>query len=92
MQERYIHMTNVYYRNADFCLIMFDLTNRDSFEACSRWKNDLDIKYKLSDGFYFFFINITMIFKNNRKMYIIFFHNKGTKCPCLLVGNKVLKI
>jgi GTPase SAR1 family protein len=54
MQERYIHMTNVYYRNADFCLIMFDLTNRDSFEACSRWKNDLDIKYKLSDGFYFF--------------------------------------
>lgn len=49
-QERYIYMTNVYYRNAEFCLIMFDLTDRHSFEACSKWKLDLDLKYKLSDG------------------------------------------
>jgi len=48
-QERYIYMTNVYYKNADFCLVMFDLTNRESFEACSKWKQDLDLKYKLDD-------------------------------------------
>lgn len=48
-QERYIYMTNVYYKNADFCLVMFDLTNRESFEACAKWKQDLDLKYKLDD-------------------------------------------
>ena len=61
-QERYIYMTHVYYKNADYCLIMFDLTNKESFEACAKWKLDLDQKYRLADG---------------------------SKCPCLLIGNKV---
>jgi len=60
-QERYISMTHVYYKNADFCLILFDLTNKESFLACQKWKNDLDKKHELSDG---------------------------SKCPCLLIGNK----
>ena len=55
-------MTHVYYKNSDFCLIMFDLMNRKSFEACARWKLDLDEKYSFYDG---------------------------SKCPCLLIGNKV---
>ena len=55
-------MTHVYYRNADFCLIMFDLNDRESFRACAKWKTDLDEKYRLEDG---------------------------SKCPCLLIGNKV---
>ena len=49
-QERYIHMTHVYYKNADFCLVMFDLTNRESFNKCAKWKADLDEKYSLEDG------------------------------------------
>ena len=61
-QERYIYMTHVYYKNADFCLIMFDLTSRDSFKACAKWKRDLDDKHRMEDG---------------------------SKCPCLLIGNKV---
>lgn len=61
-QERYIYMTHVYYKNSDFCLIMFDLNNLESFKACARWKRDLDDKYRLEDG---------------------------SKCPCLLIGNKV---
>ena len=61
-QERYIYMTHVYYKNADFCLIMFDLMSRDSFRACAKWKKDLDDKYRMEDG---------------------------SKCPCLLIGNKV---
>jgi hypothetical protein len=40
---------------------MFDLTSRPSFEACAKWKTDLDEKYRMKDG---------------------------TKCPCLLIGNK----
>ena len=62
-QERYIYMTHVYYKNADFCLIMFDLMSRDSFRACAKWKKDLDDKYRMEDG---------------------------SKCPCLLIGNKVI--
>ena len=49
-QERYIHMTHVYYKNSDFCLVMFDLMSRESFKACARWKADLDEKYVLEDG------------------------------------------
>ena len=64
-QERYIYMTHVYYKNADYCLIMFELNNRKSFEDCAKWKEDLDNKYRLNDG---------------------------SKCPCLLVGNKVIII
>jgi GTPase SAR1 family protein len=56
-------MTHVYYKNSDFCLIMFDLMNRKSFESCAKWKLDLDEKYSFYDG---------------------------SKCPCLLIGNKVI--
>ena len=49
-QERYIHMTHVFYKEADFCLIVFDITSRDSFEACARWKKDLDDKYVMDNG------------------------------------------
>lgn len=57
-------MTRVYYRDAKGCIIMFDLTNRNSFLNVSRWKEDLDSKVWLADG---------------------------SKIPCLLLANKVLK-
>ena len=56
-------MTHVFYKEAEFCLIVFDITNRESFLAVSKWKKDLDDKYTLENG---------------------------TKCPCLLIGNKVI--
>ena len=56
-------MTHVFYKDAEFCLIVFDITNRESFLAVSKWKKDLDDKYTLENG---------------------------TKCPCLLIGNKVI--
>lgn len=43
-------MTHVFYKNADFCLIVFDISNRESFEACARWKMDLDEKYEMENG------------------------------------------
>ncbi len=43
-------MTHVFYKDADFCLIVFDITNRETFEACARWKNDLDNKYEMENG------------------------------------------
>jgi GTPase SAR1 family protein len=49
-QERYIHMTHCFYKDADFCLVIFDITNRESFLACAKWKKDLDDKYMLKSG------------------------------------------
>ena len=49
-QERFTWMTRVYYRDAKGCIIMFDLTNRQSFLNVSRWKEDLDAKVWLPDG------------------------------------------
>lgn len=43
-------MTRVYYRNADAAVIMFDLTNRKTFENAAMWKRDLDSKCLLPDG------------------------------------------
>ena len=43
-------MTRVYYREAKGCIIMLDLTNRQSFLNVSRWKEDLDSKVWLPDG------------------------------------------
>lgn len=49
-QDRYICLTRVYYQNSDGCIIMFDLTNRKSFESVVQWKHDLDSKCILDNG------------------------------------------
>jgi Ras-related protein Rab-7L1 len=49
-QERYTSMTRVYYRDAHGCIIMFDLTNRNSFLNVTKWKRDFDSKCVLADG------------------------------------------
>ena len=49
-QERFASMTRVYYRNADAAVIMFDLTNRKTFENAAMWKSDLDSKCLLPNG------------------------------------------
>ena len=49
-QERFLSITRVYYRDAHACIIMFDLTQRRSFENALAWKRDLDAKCVLDDG------------------------------------------
>lgn len=43
-------MTRVYYRDSKGCIIMFDLSNRNSFLSVPKWKKDLDSKVTLLDG------------------------------------------
>lgn len=43
-------MTRVYYKDAHGCIIMFDLTNRNSFQNTIKWKKDVDSKCMLPDG------------------------------------------
>lgn len=49
-QERYTSMTRVYYRDAHGCIVMFDLTNRNSFLNVVKWKRDFDSKCIMADG------------------------------------------
>jgi len=49
-QERFGNMTRVYYKEAVGCFIVFDVTRQSTFEAVSKWKNDLDSKVQLQDG------------------------------------------
>lgn len=49
-QERFGNMTRVYYKEAVGAFIVFDLTRASTFDAVTKWKNDLDLKVQLSDG------------------------------------------
>ncbi|KAM4742276.1 ras-related protein Rab-38 [Anableps anableps] len=49
-QERFGNMTRVYYREAMGAFIVFDVTRPTSFEAVTKWKEDLDSKLTLANG------------------------------------------
>lgn len=39
-QERFQSLGNAFYRGTDCCLLVFDITNAESFENISSWKNE----------------------------------------------------
>lgn len=43
-------MTRVYYKEAVGAFVVFDVTRASTFDAVTKWKNDLDSKVQLSDG------------------------------------------
>lgn len=49
-QERFGNMTRVYYREAMGAFIVFDVTRPATFEAVTKWKEDLDSKLTLTNG------------------------------------------
>ncbi|CAL1267155.1 unnamed protein product [Larinioides sclopetarius] len=49
-QERFTWMTRVYYRDAQGCIVMFDLNKRSTFVNAMKWKKDVDAKCQLPDG------------------------------------------
>lgn len=49
-QEHFRAMTRTYYRGASGCVVMFDVTNRDTYEHTRDWKLDLDSKVVLPNG------------------------------------------
>ncbi|XP_070193751.1 ras-related protein Rab-7L1-like [Littorina saxatilis] len=49
-QERFTSMTRVYYKDAHACIVMFDLSQKNTFQNAVRWKKDLDSKCQLADG------------------------------------------
>lgn len=49
-QERFGHMTRIYYKEAVGAFIVFDVSRPQTFDAVIKWKNDLDSKVSLADG------------------------------------------
>jgi len=41
-QERFGHMTRVYYKEAVGAMIVFDVTREKTFQAVTKWKTDID--------------------------------------------------
>lgn len=88
-QERFTWMTRVYYKDAHGCVIMFDLTNKNSFANTLKWKKDVDSKCTLPEGspipcmllankVFQFFIYSSFYFKE--KNYFIELHNIKIAC------------
>jgi len=42
-QEKFNSIIKTYYRNADCCIFMYDVTNRNSFISMSKWVNDFKL-------------------------------------------------
>ncbi|KAK7480045.1 hypothetical protein BaRGS_00028682 [Batillaria attramentaria] len=42
-QERFRSITSSYFRGAHGCLLMFDVTNEESFDSMMNWYNDLNV-------------------------------------------------
>lgn len=49
-QERYTSMTRVYYKDAFGCVIMCDITQKETIKSAALWKKDLDLKCMLPDS------------------------------------------
>lgn len=47
---RFGNMTRVYYKEAVGAFIVFDVSRPGTFDAVTKWKNDLDSKVSLPDG------------------------------------------
>ena len=43
-------LTRTYYKGASGCLVMFDVTNRETLKGALTWKQDLDEKVMLPSG------------------------------------------
>jgi len=48
-QERFGNMTRVYYKEAVGAMVVFDVTRVTTFEAVSKWKNDIDQKVFINE-------------------------------------------
>lgn len=48
-QERFGHMTRVYYKEAVGAVVVYDITRQNTFDAVRKWKQDLDDNLSLEN-------------------------------------------
>jgi Ras-related protein Rab-7A len=51
-QERFQSLSNSFFRGADFCLLVYDITDEESFEHLDYWKNEFILRRSTEDSFF----------------------------------------
>ena len=69
-QEKYHSLQGMFYKGADGCIIVFDLTNPDSFQSISTWKSQFEeyADIKKCSEFPFVIVGNKADLKNERKV------------------------
>lgn len=57
-QERFQSLGNSFYRGADCCILVYDVTIGKSFENLENWRNEFLVQANISDHFNFPFVLI----------------------------------
>ena len=73
-QERFQSLSNTFYRGADCCLIVFDITDRESYEGIDIWRNN--------------FIESVQTYKQEQSMSEDESRGDEIMVPIIIVGNK----
>eukprot|EP01104_Vermistella_antarctica_P014908 TRINITY_DN4782_c0_g1_i1.p1 TRINITY_DN4782_c0_g1~~TRINITY_DN4782_c0_g1_i1.p1 ORF type:complete len:207 (-),score=66.10 TRINITY_DN4782_c0_g1_i1:177-797(-) len=55
-QERFQSLGNSFYRGADCCILVFDVTQQKSFENLENWRNEFLVQANVNDHFNFPFV------------------------------------
>lgn len=64
-QERYKSLAPLYYKGASACLIVFDITNNESFNSAKNW---VKILRNINDNYLLFLIGNKLDLNNNRNI------------------------
>ena len=73
-QEKYQSVQSVYYKGTDGCILVFDLTNPDSFQTLNKWKDEfLAFAEPGAAGFPFVLIGNKKDLEKERAV-ILFYH------------------
>ena len=57
-QEKYNSLQGLFYRGSDGCIIVFDITNMQSFQQTLKWKDDFEVQCSLRNPEHFPFVII----------------------------------
>lgn len=83
-QERFQSLGKAFYRGSDVCLLVFDVTDRSSFDGLQKWKEEFDSCVNGGGG-----STASNNYMNNRIVNGSVLANNNVKC--IVVGNKVDK-
>ena len=82
-QERFNSLSNAFYRGADACILVYDITNNNTFNKINDWKNTFENIANITNNndndndnsFPFLLLGNKIDLKNERKVRIYYYYN-----------------
>ncbi|KAI0557310.1 GTP-binding protein yptV5 [Gracilaria domingensis] len=82
-QERYQSLGSAFYRGADACVLVYDMTDARSFEALDSWKDEFLVSAAPRDPDSFPFVvmgnKVDVVDRARASVFVIGFDKKGTR-------------